>query len=73
MFGVPEWIPSNRALQGLQSWKLVCHYTCTPNSLKSSRDAFNFVVGINFCRKEVSRNLFLKNKDFSKYPKINSL
>ena len=73
MVGVLKWIPSNHALQGLQSWRLVCHYTCMPNLLKSSRDAFNFVMGINFCRKAVSRNLFSKKKAFSKYPKINSL
>ena len=29
-----------------------------------------FVAGINFCRKEVTRNLFLKRKASSKYPKI---
>ena len=52
IFGVLEWIPSNHTLQGLQSWRLVCHYTRTPNSLKYSRGAFNFVVGINFCRKK---------------------
>ena len=32
-----------------------------------------FVVGINFRRKAVPRNLFSKKKAFSKYPKINSL
>ena len=29
MFGVLKWIPSNHALQGLQSRRLVCHYTRT--------------------------------------------
>ena len=42
-------------------------------SLKSSCDPVNFVVGINFRRKAVPRNLFSKKKAFSKYPKINSL
>ena len=37
------------------------------NALKSSRDA---VMGIYFCRKAVTRNLFLKRKASSKYPKI---
>ena len=41
------------------------------DSLKSSHDAVNFVVGINFHRKAVPRNLFSK-KAFSKYPKLNS-
>ena len=31
-----------------------------------------FVVGINFRRKAVPRNLFSKKKAFSKHPKINS-
>ena len=43
------------------------------DSLKSSRDAFNYVVRINFRRKVVPRNLFSKKKAFSKYSKINSL
>ena len=34
---------------------------------------WSFVVGINFHRKEVTRNLFSKGKASLKYPKINSL
>ena len=43
------------------------------DTLKSSRDAVNFVVGINFRRKAATRKLFSKRKAFSKYPKISSL
>ena len=43
------------------------------DTLKSSRDAVNFVVGINFHRKVATRNLFSKRKASSKNPKINSL
>ena len=39
------------------------------NTLKSLRDAVNVFVGINFCRKAVTRNLFSKRKASSKYPK----
>ena len=43
------------------------------DTLKSSRDAVYFVVGTNFHRKAATRNLFLRRKASSKYPKINSL
>ena len=43
------------------------------NTLKSSHDTVNFVVGINLRRKAVTRNLFSNRKTSSKYPKIKSL
>ena len=43
------------------------------DALRSSLDTFNFFVGINFRRKAVSRNLFLRRKASSNYPKINFL
>ena len=54
-----------------EGWYAIIH--ARSNSLKFSRDAVNFVVGINFRRKAVPRNLFWKKKAFSKYSKINSL
>ena len=52
-----------------EGWYAITH--TRTDSLKSSHDAVNFVLG--FRRKAVPRNLFLKKKAFSKYPKINSL
>ena len=43
------------------------------DTLKSSHDAVNFVVGIDFVGTQLTRNLFSKRKVFSKYTKINSL
>ena len=54
-----------------EDWYAITHTHF--DTMKSSRDADNFIVGINFRRKGVTRNLFSKRKASLKYPKINSL
>ena len=59
------WLPR---VCNCEDWYAITH--AGYDTSKFSRDAINFVAAINFYRKEVTRNLFLKRKASLKYPKI---